>query len=99
MGTEAFVTIVGMGLVTYLTRAGGIWLVGRFRPSPRVETWLRQVPGAVLVSIVAPVALTSGPAEVLATVATILVAIRTKSLLLAMIAGVAAVKLLRVFFV
>ncbi len=55
--------------MTYLTRIGGIWLMGRVTPSPRVEAWLRNIPGAVLVAIVAPDALTHGPADALAAVA------------------------------
>ncbi len=95
MRTDALVTILGMALVTYATRAGGMWLVGRASPSPRVQAWLRQVPGAVLVSIIAPVALASGPAETAAALAAALVAARTRNLLLAMLVGVAAVRLLR----
>jgi uncharacterized membrane protein len=93
--TAALLTIVGMGLVTYATRAGGLWLMGRIPTSPRLEAWLRQIPGAILISIVAPAALTAGPAEALASLATLLVAARTRNLLLAMVVGVAAVWALR----
>lgn len=88
-------TIVGMAVVTYLTRIGGIWLMGRVTPSPRVEAWLRNIPGAVLVAIVAPDALTHGPADALAAVATVLVAARTRNLLAAIVVGVVAAWLLR----
>jgi uncharacterized membrane protein len=84
-----------MALVTYATRAGGLWLMGRVPMSSRVEAWLRQVPGAILVSIVAPTALARGPADALAAAATALVALRTRSLVLAMLVGVAAVWALR----
>ncbi len=89
------ITILGMALVTYVTRAGGFWLMGLVTPSPRVEAWLRQIPGAVLVAIVAPTVLASSLAETLAALATVLVAIRTKNVLIAMLVGVAAVWLLR----
>ncbi len=89
------ITILGMALVTYATRAGGFWLMGLVTPSPRVEAWLRQIPGAVLVAIVAPTVLASSLAETLAALATVLVAIRTKNVLIAMLVGVAAVWLLR----
>lgn len=91
----ALFTILGMALVTYATRAGGLWLMGRITPSPRVEAWLRNIPGAVLISIVAPSALASGPSGVLAALLTALVAARTRNLLLSMAVGVAAVWLLR----
>jgi len=48
-----------------------------------------------LVAIVAPTVLASSLAETLAALATVLVAIRTKNVLAAMVIGVAAVFLLR----
>jgi uncharacterized membrane protein len=89
--------IVGMALVTYATRAGGLWLMGHLRLSARFTAALRHIPGAVLISIIAPIGLGRGPAETLATLATILVAIRTRNLLLAMITGVGLVWILRMF--
>ncbi len=93
--TPALLTILGMALVTYLTRAGGLWLMSFVTPSPRVEAWLRQIPGAVLVAIVAPTVLASSLAETLSSLVTVLVAWRTKNVLVAMIVGVAAVWILR----
>ena len=92
---SAALTIVGMALVTYGTRAGGLWLMGRVPITPPVEAWLRQIPGAVLVAIVAPAALTSGPAEALATLVTMLVMARLGNVLLAMVVGVGLVIALR----
>ena len=94
----AMLTILGMALVTYATRAGGLWLMSRVDPSPRVEAWLRHIPGAVLMAIITPALLTNGPADAMAALATALVAARTRNLLLAMVAGVAAVWLLRRLF-
>ena len=93
--TLTLITILGMALVTYATRAGGFWLMGLVTPSPRIEAWLRQIPGAVLVAIIAPSVLASSLAETLAALATVLVAIRTKNVLIAMVVGVAAVWVLR----
>jgi uncharacterized membrane protein len=93
--TLALITILGMALVTYATRAGGFWLMGLVRPSPRVEAWLRQIPGAVLVAIIAPTVLASSLAETLAALAAALVALRTKNVLVAMAVGVGAVWVLR----
>jgi uncharacterized membrane protein len=93
--TLTLITILGMALVTYATRAGGFWLMGLVTPSPRIEAWLKQIPGAVLVAIIAPTVLASSVAETLAAVATLLVAIRTKNVLVAMLVGVATVALLR----
>ncbi len=93
--TLTILTILGMALVTYASRAGGFWLMGLVTPSPRVETWLKQIPGAVLVALIAPTILASSIAETLAAVATVLVAMRTKNVLIAMLVGVATVALLR----
>lgn len=93
----AFLTICGMAGVTYLTRVGGYWLVGRVTLSPRVEAGLRALPGAVLVSLVAPTVLATGGAEALAALATVVVAARAKNLLVAMVVGVVAVWALRTF--
>jgi uncharacterized membrane protein len=88
-------TILLMAVATYATRAGGLWLASRLALSGRVEAWLDHIPGAILVSLVAPVVLASGPAETLAALAVILVALRTGSLPVAMVTGVGAVLVLR----
>jgi uncharacterized membrane protein len=88
-------TIVLMALATYATRAGGLWLANRFDLSERAGAWLDAIPGAILVSLVAPTVLTGGPAEALAAVAVVVVAVRTGSLPLAMATGVVAVVVLR----
>ncbi|HEY7833202.1 MAG TPA: AzlD domain-containing protein [Ktedonobacterales bacterium] len=94
----AFMAITGMGLATYATRAGGFWLMGRVPIAPGVERWLAAVPGAILVAIVAPLVLASGPAGWLAVAGTALVAARTGNLLLAIAAGVALASVLRLLF-
>ena len=88
-------TILLMAVATYATRAGGLWLASRLELSGRVEAWLDYIPGAILVSIVAPVVLASGLAEALAALAVVLVASRTGSLPVAMVTGVFAVLVLR----
>ena len=88
-------TILLMAVATYATRAGGLWLASRLELSGRVEAWLDYIPGAILVSIVAPVVLASGLAEALAALAVVLVASRTGNLPVAMVTGVCAVLVLR----
>jgi uncharacterized membrane protein len=87
--------IVLMAITTYATRAGGLWLASRFDLSERAGAWLDQIPGAILVSLVAPAVLTGGPAEALAALAVVVVAVRTASLPAAMVTGVVAVVVLR----
>jgi uncharacterized membrane protein len=94
----ALAAILGMALVTYATRVGGFWLAGRLPPSGRVAAGLRYAPGAVLAAIIAPAALDAGPAGIAALLLTVVVARRTKSLLLAAVAGVVLVAVLRALF-
>jgi len=89
-------TIALMALATYSTRAGGLWLASRFDLSERAGAWLDQIPGAILVSLVAPTVLTGGPAEALAALAVVIVSLRTGSLPAAMVTGVGTVLMLRV---
>jgi uncharacterized membrane protein len=84
-----------MALATYATRAGGLWLASRFDLSERAGAWLEGIPGAILVSLVAPAVLTGEPAEVLAAIVVVAVALRTGSLPVAMATGVGAVVVLR----
>ena len=87
--------IVLMALATYATRAGGLWLASRFDLSERAGAWLDQIPGAILVSLVAPAILMGGPVEVLAALAVVIVSLRTGSLPAAMVTGVGTVLALR----
>ncbi|MBU1003950.1 MAG: AzlD domain-containing protein [Proteobacteria bacterium] len=88
-------TIAGMAAVTYLTRAAGLFITNRVRITPRTEAFLSAIPGAVLVSIIAPAAFTQGPAEAGAALGTLAVVARTKNLPLSMAVGIALVWALR----
>ena len=88
------ITILGMAMVTFMTRVSGYWLISKFTLSGRVKVALEVMPGAVLLSIVAPIALTSGIAEAIATVVTMVLALRAP-LLVAITGGVLSVVLLR----
>lgn len=65
---SATVWIIAAGAaLTYLTRAGGHLVLSRFdRIHPRVEAGLNAVPAAVLTTLVAPAAMSGGPAEIAA---------------------------------
>jgi len=91
----SLLTILGMAAATYASRAAGLVLMSRVTPGPRMQRFMRAIPGAILASIIAPSALNSGPAEALATAATALAAWRFRNLPLAMVVGVAAVLGLR----
>lgn len=92
---RALAAILGMALATYATRAGGVWLLGRTRPSRLLTAWLNQLPGAILVALVAPAVLAAGFAGVIAGACTALVAARTRNIALALVAGVVALWVMR----
>ena len=87
----ALLTILGMALVTYVTRMSGLWLMSHVTLSTRMKAWLGYLPGTVIVAIIAPTVFSTGLAEAGAAVATVLVMARTRNVLLAMIVGVGVV--------
>lgn len=84
------VTILGMAGVTYLTRVLGYWMIARMALKGRVAAALEAVPGAVLIAVIAPTILLTGPAEALAAAVTLLLAWRLP-ILVAVTGGVASV--------
>jgi uncharacterized membrane protein len=92
---RALAAILGMALVTYATRTGGVWLLGRARPSRLRTAWLNQLPGAILVALVAPAVLAAGRAGFIAGVCAALVAARTRNIALALVAGIVALQVVR----
>jgi len=92
---SALLAIALMAVVTYACRAGGYWLMGRVTMSPRVEIGLTYLPGAVLVSLVAPAMAEEGVPGVCAVVATAIAMRKTNNLLVAMVAGIGTVWLAR----
>lgn len=72
-----WIVIVLTGVVTYITRFSGHVVIARFKTlHPRVEAALEAVPGAVLVTIVLPPALTNGILELVAMLAALLASFR-----------------------
>ena len=87
--------IVAMAAVTYLTKAGGLWALARVDLPDGAETALDALPGAVVVSILAPAVATAGPPTWLAAGVAVLAARRTGNVLIALLLGVGAVVLVR----
>jgi uncharacterized membrane protein len=50
--TYAYLAIGGMALITYATRAGGLWAMDHVPVTPRVESFLRHMASSVIVAIV-----------------------------------------------
>ncbi len=95
--------LLGMGVVTYLTRLSLIALFGRLAVPPIIERALRFVPPAVLSAIIFPELLrpagafdlSLGNVRLLAGILAILVAWRTRNVLLTIGAGMVALWVLR----
>lgn len=49
-----FLTMIGMGIVTYLPRVLPLWLFSSRDLPPLVVSWLRYVPAAVLAAMLLP---------------------------------------------
>lgn len=96
MSTTLWIIIAG-AVATYLTRIGGHLVISRFeRIHPRVEAGLNAVPAAVLTTLVAPAALSAGPAELAALVVAAIVSLRG-GLMIMFLAGAATLIALRHF--
>mgnify|MGYP002762583879 CR=1 FL=1 len=87
--------IVCMSVVTYATKAGGLWLLSRINVSDRVKSGLEMLPGAIVISIFRPELISAGPAEWSSAAVVLLVMWRTENVLLALLCGVAAVLIFR----
>jgi uncharacterized membrane protein len=92
---EALLAILGMALVTFMLKAGGLLLANRLPRDGFAAAWLRHVPGAVMASLVAPAIINGELPEWLAAGATALVFIGTRNLFAAMAGGVLTVYLVR----
>lgn len=88
MSTTLWIIFWG-AVATYLTRIGGHLALSRFeRIHPRVEAGLNAVPAAVLTTLVAPAAVSAGPAELLALAVAALVSLRAGLLAIFLIGAV-----------
>ena len=100
-----FITILGMGVVTYLPRLLPILLLSSKKLPPPVVAWLRCVPVAVLSAMLLPSLIVndarldfSGSNLFLwAAIPTFLVAWKTRSLFGSVIVGMAVVAIARYF--
>lgn len=95
MTGSALLTIVLMAIVTYILRAAGYWLVGRFKLSPRLEKGLTYLPGAVLTALVIPAVIDEPGPGLPALLVTALIMRRTGNLFLALTGGIFVVWVMR----
>ena len=84
-----------MALATGFTRLAGWFLTGLLKVEGRVKAALDALPPAILVAVIAPTVLTTGPAETGAGVVTMAAAWMRLPLLAVIVIGVVSVVALR----
>jgi branched-subunit amino acid transport protein len=100
---SVMVVILGGALVTMLPRVLPLVLLSRLNIPERAVRWLSQVPVAVLAALLAQsllldggrVDVSTGNLALFAIIPTVLIALRTRSLVGTVLTGVAAMALLR----
>jgi len=101
--TTIFLTIVGMGVVTYLPRLLPVWVLSQRTLPPLAVAWLRFVPVAVLAALLLPglvmpeerLDLSFNNLYLWAAIPAIVVAWRTRSFFGTVLMGMGLVALLR----
>jgi uncharacterized membrane protein len=68
-------TILGMALVTYVTRASGLLLGRTFQIPHWLDDLLEALPGAILISLIAPAIISAGTKGLIAAAATLIAAL------------------------
>ena len=91
----AIAAIVLMAMVTYLTRAGGVFVMSRVPIGPRVERFINAMAGSVLVAVITPMAVHGDWGARLALAATLIVMLTLQKPLPAITAGIVTAALWR----
>jgi len=94
--TAIWMTILGMGLITYALRLPMIVLLGRLEIPPVVRRALRFVPPAVLSAIILPDLVLAGGARFAAGIVAAAIAWRTKSAFATVAGGLMTLWILQV---
>ncbi len=95
---ETLIAIAAASLVTYGLRFGGLLLSTRLPQKGRFRTFMDALPGTLLIALVAPGILESGPWGMVAAGCTALLALKTRNVFVAMIAGMIIVAASRHLF-
>ncbi len=82
-------TIIGMAMATYVTRAGGYLLFRAIPTPPLVRVALGYVPGALFISYVVPALAAGGRQQWIGAAATVAIMVATRSLAAAILGGTA----------
>ena len=86
----AVLIVLGMSAATFVTRAGGAWLMSFLPMTPRLRLLLRHMASSVMVAVVIGAAARGDAAAWVALAAGVCVMLATRRAILAMAGGVAA---------
>ena len=96
-GSATLAAILAMAAVTYAMRAGGFWLMAHVPLTARVRRILGALPGTVVVATVLPLVVRDGVPALLAIAAACGVMLIRRNDFLAVLAGMAAAALARLW--
>lgn len=92
---QVWAALIAAGLATYLVRLAGFYVLKGFAPRGRTKAALDALPPAVLMAVIAPTVLATGPAETGAALATAVAAALRLPMVVVILTGVISVVLLR----
>ena len=95
MSGTTLLAIIGMGVATYLTRLSGFYLLRGLNLSGPMKAALDALPPAVLMAVIAPVILATGPVETIAAAIPAGVAFFRLPLAVTIVVGIVSVVALR----
>lgn len=88
---QAVLTILGMAVVTYGMRLGGLLMADRLPQTGRWAHVLERLPGAVLISVWVPSALSAGAIGVAGAAVTLITMVLLRNIFAALVAGMVLV--------
>ncbi|HLT77331.1 MAG TPA: AzlD domain-containing protein [Ferrovibrio sp.] len=91
----ALAAVIGMAVATYVTRAGGFWLMGHITLTPRIERFLRNMANGVLIAIITAAAMRGDVAMWIGLAAVLAVMLLFRRSMTAILIGMAIAAALR----
>lgn len=96
-GYTPLAVIAVLALVTLAIRWFGFWIMGHVPLTPRVRAGLEALPGAIMISAIAPVVIKAGPSAIAGTLASAALMAATGKDILALVCGLGLIAALRYF--
>lgn len=93
--TDVITAILVMGVVTYLTRVGGLWLIAVVPATRRFERFLHHLSGSVLAALAVTMAFSDDAARATGVAGGCLVMLITRNPFVSLLAGMMLTALVR----